>query len=403
MEERHRITIGAIALALAVAQIGAPMVFASEKADIETIREQIDERKAEIERIDGKLEQYRSKIQEYSRRSASLSNDIALIENELAMAELDIVATQNEIDAENLELKILDQRIEETTKEISKEQQILSSLLFELHKQDGKGIIDVLLGANTFNDVFAAAAQLESLNERMRTSLETTKGMKEDMLDQQSEHEERVVELASLEDELQDNVAELDAKRGAKEFLMAETRESEAEYRVLMSELRQEQQFVTSQIAALQDEYQDKLDRSDTSGGSSVITWPITGRITVLFHDPTYPFRNLFEHSGLDIAVPQGTPLKAAAPGYVAWARTGRMYGNYVMIIHGNGLATLYAHMSRLDVVADQYVARGDIIGLSGGRPGTQGAGFSTGPHLHFEVRKDGLPVDPMQYLPELD
>jgi murein DD-endopeptidase MepM/ murein hydrolase activator NlpD len=70
------------------------------------------------------------------------------------------------------------------------------------------------------------------------------------------------------------------------------------------------------------------------------------------------------------------------------------------MIIHANGLATLYAHMSRLDVVQDQYVTRGQVIGLSGGRAGSPGAGFSTGPHLHFEVREDGIPVDPYKYLP---
>jgi murein DD-endopeptidase MepM/ murein hydrolase activator NlpD len=70
------------------------------------------------------------------------------------------------------------------------------------------------------------------------------------------------------------------------------------------------------------------------------------------------------------------------------------------MIIHSNGFATLYAHMSRIDVDVDQYVARGQIIGLSGGRPGTAGAGFSTGPHVHFELRKNGIPVDPGPYLP---
>ncbi len=71
------------------------------------------------------------------------------------------------------------------------------------------------------------------------------------------------------------------------------------------------------------------------------------------------------------------------------------------MIIHSNGLATLYAHMSRLDVEQDQYVSRGEIIGLSGGRPGSPGAGFSTGPHLHYEVRQDGVPVNPMTFLPD--
>ena len=69
------------------------------------------------------------------------------------------------------------------------------------------------------------------------------------------------------------------------------------------------------------------------------------------------------------------------------------------MIIPSGGVATLYAHLSRIDVKPDQFVSRGQTIGATGGMPGTKGAGLSTGPHLHFETRKDGVPVDPMRYL----
>jgi murein DD-endopeptidase MepM/ murein hydrolase activator NlpD len=101
----------------------------------------------------------------------------------------------------------------------------------------------------------------------------------------------------------------------------------------------------------------------------------------------------------MDLAGPQGTAIETAAPGYVARVYKGQDYGYYVMIIHANGFATLYAHMSRIDVEVDQYVGRGQVIGLTGGRPGTSGAGFSTGPHLHFEVRLNGIPVNPLAYL----
>ena len=399
MEERITRSIAIAALLVAVAIKGAPLVFAETPEELSELQQKIDERQSEIARINVKLDEYRKKISEYTRKSASLTNDIAMLENESAMAELDVAATQNEIDAENLELKIIEQRISDATEEIARNQQLLSTLLFELYKQDSKGVLDMVFGAETFNDVFSTAAQLESVNERMQASLATTQAMKESLSQQQQDHEGRVVELAALEDELNAKIINLDSKRGAKEVLKAQTRESETEYRVLMSELRQEQQYITSQISALQNDYAEKLTQTDSYGDATVITWPVRGIITTLFYDPTYPFRHLFEHSGLDIAVAQGTPIEAAAPGYVAWARTGNMYGNYVMVVHANGFATLYAHMSRIDVAVDQYVARGEIIGLSGGRPGTQGAGFSTGPHVHFEVRKDGIPVDPYKYL----
>ena len=155
-------------------------------------------------------------------------------------------------------------------------------------------------------------------------------------------------------------------------------------------------------MLSLQGTLEDKLRAYDGDAtGETVISWPVHGYITTLFHDPSYPFTSIVgQHSGLDIAVPQGTAIEAAAPGYVGRVYKGQQYGYYVLIIHANGFATLYAHMSRIDVEQDQYVTRGQVIGLSGGRPGTPGAGFSTGPHVHFEVRLNGIPVNPMPYLP---
>ena len=99
-------------------------------------------------------------------------------------------------------------------------------------------------------------------------------------------------------------------------------------------------------------------------------------------------------HTGMDLAVPTGTPVRAALPGTVTVAKYHSSYGNYVIIDHGSGLSTLYAHNSKLLVRVGQTVQTGDVVSLSGS------TGRSTGPHLHFEVRINGKRTNPRSYLP---
>jgi murein DD-endopeptidase MepM/ murein hydrolase activator NlpD len=141
----------------------------------------------------------------------------------------------------------------------------------------------------------------------------------------------------------------------------------------------------------------EKLEFNDAG-----FIWPVTkNMVMATFHDPDYPYRYIFEHPAIDIRAAQGSTLRAAASGYVAIAKNAGKGYSYIMIVHGDGLATVYGHVSKIYVQPDEYVVQGQTIGLSGGMPGTNGAGsLTTGPHLHFEVRLNGIPVNPLEYLP---
>jgi murein DD-endopeptidase MepM/ murein hydrolase activator NlpD len=122
--------------------------------------------------------------------------------------------------------------------------------------------------------------------------------------------------------------------------------------------------------------------------------WPLDGHIVSAFGTRTDPFSGEGAiHTGIDLSAHVGTPVRATADGLVAFASWGGQYGRLVVIDHGNGMHTYYAHLSQLDVIAGQEIRRGEIVGRSGS------SGHSTGPHLHYEVRMGGTPINPYVYL----
>jgi murein DD-endopeptidase MepM/ murein hydrolase activator NlpD len=123
--------------------------------------------------------------------------------------------------------------------------------------------------------------------------------------------------------------------------------------------------------------------------------WPLRGRFTSGFGPRTHPVYGGSDfHTGIDLAVPVGTPVRAAAPGEVIWAGWRGNYGLLVVLDHQNGYSTYYAHLSQLRVSPGQFVELGQVVALSGN------SGLSTGPHLHFEIRRWGEPLDPLPLLP---
>ena len=145
---------------------------------------------------------------------------------------------------------------------------------------------------------------------------------------------------------------------------------------------------------ALQDGLSPSFTGDWTTLADAPSLWPVEGRVTSSFGERQDPFNGEGAfHTGIDIAAPYGTAVHAAAAGVVTGADMGRGYGRTVELNDGHDIMTVYAHMSSLAVVAGQHVSRGQIIGYVGD------SGRSTGPHVHYEVRVAGVPVNPHKYL----
>jgi len=134
---------------------------------------------------------------------------------------------------------------------------------------------------------------------------------------------------------------------------------------------------------------------------SQSFVWPVEPRaVTAYFHDPSYPKR-WGEHDAVDIRAKQYTEIQAPANAYVFQAKDNGLGYSYIILAHKNKLMTVYGHVTEILVKPGTVVKQGDVIGLTGGTPGTKGAGWqTTGPHLHFEVWQNGEPVDPLDHLP---
>jgi len=370
-------------------------------AAIQDINDEISVRKIKIDEINSQIDSYQTKIKQAENKQASLANEIELLDNRAAQTELEIEAANEEIKNLDAEMRVTDKSIVEAENSLAREKELIASVLREIRSADDISLVEWLLSSDSFSDLSDRLEELETIHNNLNQTLNKVLSDKNSLQAFKQEQEARLVSLENLQKDLAKKALLLEDQKGAKTSLIAETAASEADFQAMLNELLAEEQYVNRQINALQFDIEQKLQAGDSAGDSSALSWPIIPAkgLSAVFHDPTYPFRHLFEHPGIDIPVGVGTPIKSVAPGYVAWVRQGTMYGNYVLIIHANGIASLYAHLSKILVETDQFVSRGEAIGLSGGRPGMPGAGLSTGPHLHFEVRKDGIPTNPMDYL----
>ena len=398
-----------ISLIFAALISAAPLAFsqsAGTDAEINDLNLKIQQQKQQLQAIQAQQQQYQAQITAKEKDRISLSNQLIILEDQLAKSQLDIDGVNLEMDETSLEIQkiiadgaALDQKIEQ-------QKQHLADLLSLIYKQDQISPLEMLLLNNSLADFLNQAKYLSDTNQEIINSVESLKQSKAQLDQNKLDLDQKNKDLLALKAQLQDKKDSLSYEQANKNDLLTETKSSERTFQNLLQQARQQQQQTEADIASAEQLIRQKMSQQDQVrlNSNSTINWPVPQNVIITkFHDPDYPYRNLIgEHSGVDIRAKLGTTIMAAADGYVAKVKfDGTKNYAYIMLIHGNGLATVYGHVSAVYVQTDQYVTQGQPIGRTGGMPGGIGSGpFTTGPHLHFEVRLNGLPVDPMNYLP---
>jgi murein DD-endopeptidase MepM/ murein hydrolase activator NlpD len=374
--------------------------------NIKDLNKEIQAKKDEIKQIQDKQEKYSRALRETQSEKVSLVNQLAILDNRLAKSELDIEEVSIEIDVTNLEIKKIEAEIEKVNNDIEDERGHLSAILRLMRKQDSVGALEIILLNNNLSDFLNQVKYLESINSEVGDSLDSLKDYKDESEKNLASLDEKSKELNELKEELEENLIKLEEEQNTKVYVLDQTKSNEKEYQRLIELAKQEQAEASADIALKEKIVRERLEQlegKELRFNDTGMIWPVPKNvITSYFHDPDYPFKFIFEHPAVDIRAGQGTILKAAASGYVARAKNGGKGGySYIMIVHGDGIATVYGHVSKIYVEEDEYVVQGQTIGLTGGLPGTPGAGrLTTGPHLHFEVRLNGIPVNALEYLP---
>ena len=312
-----------------------------------------------------------ARVHETEQMLAKLTTQLSGLESDLARTEIDLRSTET--------------RMEQQAVAMYMEASAMPAVgLFTQKNAVAAATVIVYAG-----DIFAQNEETFTAFELLQREVER---QREAVSDRRAE---AAAQLAKLETQK----AQLEAERNeANDALVAAQREAAA-VQSLLDEIRHDIAAAEEHKDGLQadaERLEDEIARlqSDEGEAPGVIGWPINGRVSSPFGYRTHPILGVRRlHTGIDINGSTGTPISAAAEGKVILSQTYGGYGRAVVIDHGGGMATLYAHQSSIAVSVGEVVTRGEVIGYVGC------TGSCTGPHLHFEVRLNGVPVDPMQYL----
>ena len=381
-----RITAIVVLAALFVSLIGSGVLYSvfaeTDREIIQNAREQQREAQAAI---DEKTEEKYAALAVLNK----LTDEVNALQADIDVLDSTLNNYYTEIDIMNVEIQAANERID-------KQDELMKKRLRAMDENGNIGILDILLNATSFADLLERFDSVKTVAQYDQTILQRYEDAKIEVEKKKGEVEAKKVAVESTKAEIVDKQQEVEAVQSQKQAEVDALSDLIAQYEadLAASKLAEEEANQRIREAAAETAH-ITASYNFTSGalnypfaGHYICTSPFGGRIS--------PITGSWEgHSGVDIGAPYGTPILASSDGVVITAgfNTGG-YGNYVVIDHGSGIYTLYAHASSLSVSSGDIVSAGQQIANVGS------TGWSTGPHLHFEVRVNGSCVDPAGYIP---
>ena len=344
-------------------------------------------------------EQVEQQMQAQQGRKAAAQQKVDSVADQLKKVESELSSAQNDYKTIQTKLETTEKQIETNAvilataeKKLAARGLILNKRIRDIYQNGQLSYLDVLLGANDFSDLTTRLDILKRVINKDLQLIMQVRAERELVLQTKAALDNDRASILTLKKEAEENKKLIENKKKEKEKVLdaavvERDREEQAYQELLASSQQIEQMLRRNQTL--------NRDRGPV-GGSGSMMWPTDARdITSEFGWRIHPISGRQRyHSGLDIGVDYGDPVRAADGGQVVTSGWIQGYGYTIILDHGNDISTLYGHNSELVVSEGQYVRKGQIVARGGS------SGDSTGPHVHFEVRQGGSPVSPWNYLP---
>ena len=344
-----------------------------------------------------------SQITTYNRKIGSLQARIGRLEARQAEVQADLDHKREELTRLQRQLRSERRRLVRLRKRLAEARAALSQRLVELYQADAPDIVTVILNSDGFADLLERGEFMQRVSQQDQRIITLVRTARADATAtearlQRFEKRQRKVtaivlsnrnQIANFKQSLIDTRVGLNGTRSDKQRALASVRTERQHLEGALSSLKAEQ----AKIQATLQRAAGALPAGAIKRGNGSMIWPVNGPITSPFCEARAWERC---HPGIDIGVPSGTPIRAAAAGRVTLQQSAGAsggYGNYTCISHTATLSTCYAHQSSFSVSLGANVSQGQVIGLSGC------TGLCFGPHLHFEVRINGAVTNPLNYL----
>lgn len=356
-------------------------VQAEELTDLKTQQEELQN---QIEDASGKLENVQEELSENLQQVQKLDEKIQASQAELAELNTKITDLQEQI-------KEVGEKLEEAEEKYNKQREILEVRLVAMYETSDTQYLDVILSSRSVSDFLSNYFLITELTNYDTELLEEMKAQKDEIELSKRKLENANEQYTIIKQNQTKTARILENTKTVRENFIEKLSDKEKDIQTQIDEYNAKFEEINKEILSL------ALEGIDTQYIGGELAWPIPGytRITSKYGMRTHPITGVYKlHTGVDVSAPMGANFVAANDGIVIKAGYNGAYGNMVIIDHGGGVSTLYAHGSEIMVQVGDTVKRGETVVLKVGS-----TGYSTGPHAHFEVRLNGEVTDPMPYI----